>query len=205
MCFPQFLQWNVFLFITTIKYLHTAELSSLFISLHIFQSGPSCLFPNEQEELKISFVKSASGETSIITEDTGIEAASSIVLPKSIVSELNETSNIKLFVSYYDTGTMFPLESVETEAENKKNISSVIATSIVAENVHNLPDDIIININLRMFNYTNATCVSWNFTANGMEQCDVNFIGVNEIFQVYTIQLQKHKEVGQKMVVSYSA
>lgn len=91
------------------------------------------------------------------------------MLPRSIAGELEETSTVGLFVSYYDSNAMFPLDYNDTEAGVGMTVSAVMAASFAGKHLYDLPDDVIITINLGADNYTNVTCVSWDFEANGMD------------------------------------
>ena len=54
------------------------------------------------------------------------------------------------------------------DQENGVNVSAVVAASFVGEQLRNLTDDVLITINLGTSNYSNVTCVSWDFNALGM-------------------------------------
>ncbi len=91
----------------------------------------------------------------------------SITLPKSISERLIGSGALEagLFLSYYDTGAMFPVAYNATSVDYA--VTSVVAATFAGQELHNLEDDVIITFKLDLEVQSNVTCVSWDFTANG--------------------------------------
>lgn len=83
------------------------------------------------------------------------------MLPKSIEERLRGSAETGLFLSFYDSGLMFPLE------DNDTDVTAVVAASFAGRQLHDLKDNVIIKIKLGSRAYSNLTCVSWSFEANG--------------------------------------
>lgn len=70
---------------------------------------------------------------------------------------------------------MFPVEQeasedgedTDDEVIGQLQASAVVAASFAGQQLQNLRDDVIITIDLGVQNYSNISCVSWDFTANG--------------------------------------
>lgn len=158
------------------------------------------VFPNSQD-LIVSFRKIDDGKTSIISGVQPIANDSSVLLPHSIIGRIEEASVARLFFSYYDSGVMFPLEKNRSDVGVGVKVSAVVAASFSGEKLYDLPDDVIITINLGTDNYTNVTCVSWDFDANGRDLLFLCNIQPQE-FYYYFNKLQMDKEAGLKKAVS---
>lgn len=129
------------------------------------------LFPDDKPGLKYLFTRNGEGDIVIVNGDRGSDYEASIALPKSITEQLTDSSNsleAGLFLSYYDTGILFPLEPEVNETEKEHIVTtSVVAASFAGQQINNLTDDIIIKLKLGLDIYYNVTCVSWDFEANG--------------------------------------
>ncbi len=77
---------------------------------------------------------------------------------------LTGPAKVGLFLAYYDSGVMFPLDYNETE---HTNTTSVVAASFAGLDLSNLRDDVIITFKLNDVDSSNVTCVSWDFEENG--------------------------------------
>lgn len=124
----------------------------------LFQSG----------HIKYSF-RNVTGNVSLIKNARGLDKlGAAIELPSSVQKSLQGFDEARLFLSYYSTGAMFPLDEDKMQTKGERvEVSSVVAASLDGEKIRNLTDDVLITFQLGMSNYSNVTCVSWDFSASG--------------------------------------
>ncbi len=107
---------------------------------------------------------------SLIKNAKGLDKlGAAIELPSSIQKTLQGDGDARLFLSYYSTGAMFPLEQDRIQKDGQRlEVSSVVAASLEGATVRNLTEDVFITFQLGHSNYSNVTCVSWDFSSSGV-------------------------------------
>jgi hypothetical protein len=135
------------------------------------------LFSQGEPDLKYFFVKNEDGNVEIATRGRITNYEASITLPKSISDRLTGRGRLEagLFLSYYDTASLFPERRNSTRSPEEEElaspsvleVSSVVAATFVGEELQNLEDDVTIAFKLEADVTTNLTCVSWDFRADG--------------------------------------
>ena len=76
-----------------------------------------------------------------------------ISLPVSLFQRINDTNNVGIFFTFYQTGTLFPVGGVSTDIEAAKRTqvgSSIVGASIVSTaDTTDLEDPVVITFRLR--------------------------------------------------------
>lgn len=139
------------------------------------QGKISELFPLDQPDLKYYFTRNEQGEIMIVTKGRITDYEASITLPKSLSDRLSGSGRLDagLFLSFYDSGAMFPLKynsstlTLNLNPSSSVDVSSVVAATFAGHELQNLQDDVIITFKFDFAVTPNLTCVSWDFDANG--------------------------------------
>ena len=122
------------------------------------------MFPQDKNILKYSFHRNQELDIVLRTGEQTTDYEASITLPKSIVQHISGSVEAGLLLNFYDSGIMFPRSSNNTE---QVYVSSVVAASFVGQHISNLKDNVLITIKLGVETFSNVSCVSWDFEANG--------------------------------------
>lgn len=133
------------------------------------QSTVPELFPQSKPALRYFFSESSGGKIQILNGESRVgDYKASITLPKSL-SEYLTGSEVGVFLSYYDSGNLFPLEanSSSFDADHYMRVSPVVAASFPNHELSGLRDSVIITLKLEVSDFSNVTCVSWDFQGNG--------------------------------------
>lgn len=130
------------------------------------------LFPEDEPTLRYFFAKNSAGDIEILSGDISGKASdyqASITFPKSLSDHLTG-EEVGLVLSYYTSGTLFPLEANQTD-EALVYVTSVVAASFTGEDIRDLEEGVTVTMRLadNITSTANVTCVSWNFDENGIE------------------------------------
>ena len=130
------------------------------------------LFPRDEPTLHYFFARNSAGNVEVLTRGDSSKLSdyeASITFPNSLSGHLTR-EEAGLMLSYYTSGTLFPLVYNQTD-ETLVYITSVVAASFVNEDIQDLEEGV--TVMLRLANNVTATanisCVSWNFDENGKD------------------------------------
>lgn len=121
------------------------------------------------------FARREDGTIAIVNKGRITDYEASIMLPKSLSDRLlgSGRSDAGLFLSFYDSGAMFPLKynsttlGLDLAPTASLDVSSVVAATFAGHELQNLQDDVIVTFKLGFMVTPNLTCASWDFGANG--------------------------------------
>ncbi|KAL5476198.1 hypothetical protein EMCRGX_G026114 [Ephydatia muelleri] len=108
------------------------------------------------------------GITNTSTDPNFLKLTASVALPASLFSSIKANSNVTyigIFISIYTTASFFPLAN---HVFNDIIVAPlVIGVTVVGGMTNNLTDPVVLIFTIPNKNYSNYSCVSWDFFAAG--------------------------------------